>query len=312
MKTLIVGTGIIGVLYGWALSEADVDVTHLVRKGRVEKYLDGVPLDVLDERKGHPKNCLASYALKCVDHIATSDGYDLIVVPTNANQTEEALKILAPAAGGALFLIFSGNWEGTEFIDHLLPRDRYVLGYADGGGTIRDGVYWTNLGFEVHLGLPTGGSLEALETVKGLFAQAEIRADVQEDMVHWLWVHVAGVVGFAAGFARDRDVSLYLKDKQLLQECILSTRELYQLCRLRGVDVKKYPEVGMLNLPVWLVAGLFRWNFNHNEVMQRFTAHAASQSSLLETKSYFTGMTKTAQELDYHMPHTESLGAFLN
>ncbi|MFN8468368.1 MAG: 2-dehydropantoate 2-reductase N-terminal domain-containing protein [Caldilineaceae bacterium] len=34
MKTLIVGTGIIGTIYGWALAEADVDVTHFVRKGR--------------------------------------------------------------------------------------------------------------------------------------------------------------------------------------------------------------------------------------------------------------------------------------
>jgi 2-dehydropantoate 2-reductase len=34
MKTLIIGTGIIGVLYGWALSQAGEDVTHFVRKGK--------------------------------------------------------------------------------------------------------------------------------------------------------------------------------------------------------------------------------------------------------------------------------------
>ena len=34
MKTLIVGTGVIGVIYGWALTEAGMDVTHFVRKGK--------------------------------------------------------------------------------------------------------------------------------------------------------------------------------------------------------------------------------------------------------------------------------------
>jgi 2-dehydropantoate 2-reductase len=54
MKTLIVGAGIIGTVYGWALSEAGIDVTHFVRPGRKQLLQDGVALDVLDERKGHP------------------------------------------------------------------------------------------------------------------------------------------------------------------------------------------------------------------------------------------------------------------
>jgi ketopantoate reductase len=33
MKILVVGTGIIGTTWGWALSNAGLDVTHLVRPG---------------------------------------------------------------------------------------------------------------------------------------------------------------------------------------------------------------------------------------------------------------------------------------
>jgi ketopantoate reductase len=55
MKTLVVGTGIIGIIYGWALSEADIDVTHFVRKGKRDQFRDGVTLDLLDEREGHRK-----------------------------------------------------------------------------------------------------------------------------------------------------------------------------------------------------------------------------------------------------------------
>jgi 2-dehydropantoate 2-reductase len=268
-------------------------------------------LDVLDERKGHPKNTVTHYALKCVDDLAPSDGYELVLVPTNAHQTEDALKMLVPASGQAVFLVFSGNWEGTAFIDRLLPRERYLLGYADGGGTIRNGVYWTNLGGKVHLGEVDGQSTQKLEKVKTLFAQADIQADVQENIVHWLWTHIAGAVGFAAGFAKHRDMQGYLKDKELLRQCILSTRELYELCRLRGVDLKKYPEIGFINFPLWLVVILLRWNFRRNESMQRYTAHAASQGSLQETKVYFASMMKTAQELGFDMPHTRALGVYL-
>jgi 2-dehydropantoate 2-reductase len=311
MKTLIVGTGIIGVIYGWALSEAGVDVTHFVREGRKEQFKDGVTLDLLDERKGHIKNNVAKYALKCVEAIAPSDGYELIIIPTNVHQTESALKILAPVFGQAVFLVFSGNWEGIAFIDKLLPRERYLLGYADGGGTIRNNVYWTNLGSEVHLGKVDDKATEQLEKVKALFAKADIQADVQEDIEHWLWHHIAGAVGFSAGFAKYRDVQAFLKDKKLLNQCILSTRELYALCEKRGVKIDNYFETKMMSFPIWLVAMLFRWNLSRNESMQRFTAHAASESSLQETKEYFSRIIKTADELGFDIPETKALGAYL-
>ncbi len=48
MKTLVVGSGIIGTIYGWALAEAGVDVTWLVRPGHGAGE-ELVRLDVLDD-----------------------------------------------------------------------------------------------------------------------------------------------------------------------------------------------------------------------------------------------------------------------
>src|ERR1044071_1369480 len=90
MKTLIVGTGIIGVIYGWALAGAGIDVTHFVRKGKKDQFRDGVNLDLLDERKGHLKYNVTKYAIQCVEEISPDDGYELIIVPTNMHQTEDA------------------------------------------------------------------------------------------------------------------------------------------------------------------------------------------------------------------------------
>jgi len=310
MKTLVLGTGVIGTIYGWALAEAGIDVTHYVRKGKSITFNDGVKLDLLDERKGHRKYNTTHYALKCVEEILPSDNYELIILPTNSYQTEEAIKILLPQSGNAVFLIFASNWEGAEFIDRLLPRERYLMGYPDGGGTRRQGVFWTNLGAEVHLGEVDGKTTLRLEKVKALFIQADMKPDVQDNILHWLWLHNAMSIGIWAGFAKYRDVQLFLKDRPLLARCYRASKELLELCRLRGVDIKKYPEAATFRLPEWLFIILFRRLWTHNESMQRFTAHGAD--SLQEAKANFDEMIKTANQQGFDMPNMKAVGLYLS
>jgi len=311
MKTLIVGTGIIGVIYGWALAQAGMDVTHFVRQGRREQCKTGVNLDVLDERKGHPKYNRTRYDLKCVEAVSPEDGYELIIVPTNMHQTGAALESLVPVSGQATFLILSGNWAGPGDIDRLLPRERYLMGYADGGGTIRNGVYWVNLGAEIHLGAVDDQARDKLEQVKALFAQADMTPDIQENIVHWLWQHAAGAIGFAMGFAKHGGIPTFLADKELVRLCVRSTKELFKLCELRGVDLKQFPEAGFINFPDWLVTFLARWNIGHREAAQRYSAHGASAGSQQEMKMYYALVTQDAKRLDFAMPATQALSVYL-
>ncbi len=311
MKTLMVGNGVIGTIYGWALAEAGVDVSHFVRPGRREQYAHGVTLDVLDERKGHAANQMAHYALRCVETIQPSDGYELIIVPVNAQQLEAALRMLAPHAGDAIFLPLTSNWEGTAVLDACLRRDQYLLGYGDGGGTVRNGVYWTNLGAEIHLGEADGRSSDRLLRVKALFERADMRPHLPDNILHWLWVHNASVIGFAAGFARHGEQRAYLQDGALLRVCLHATRELLALCERRGADWKQQPELSYLNWPDWLVVAMMRWLYTTNKSMQRYTAHAASPGSLRETKMHYAAMLRTADGLGADVPALRSLGQYL-
>jgi 2-dehydropantoate 2-reductase len=247
-----------------------------------------------------------------VEETSPSDVYDLIIVPTNMHQTEDALKTLVPVSGKAIFLLLSGNWEGTECIDRLLPRERYLMGYADAGGTIRsDGVYWVNLGAEIHLGEVDGKPTEKLEKVRSFFMKADMKPDVQENIIHWLWQHAAGAIGFALGFAKHGDIKTFLNDKELVHQCVRSTKELYRLCSLRGVDLKKFPEAGFINFPDWLVTALVKWNIGHREAAQRYSAHGASAGSQAEMKLYYAGAMKNANELGFEMPYTKALRVYL-
>jgi 2-dehydropantoate 2-reductase len=310
MKTLVVGTGVIGTIYGWALAEAGLDVTHFVRQGKSEAYGKGVTLDLLDEREGHKQNSVTQYIPKCVEAISPSDDYELIILPTNSYQTEEALRTLVPHAGNALFLIFGANWEGDDFINDLLPKERYLMGYPDAGGTRRDGLYRTNLGAEVHLGEVNGKSTPRLEQVKALFEKADMQPDVQEDMLHWLWLHNAMSIGMWAGFAKHQDMNTFLADRPLLVKCHKATLELLELCRRRGAGLRDYPETATFRLPTWLFIIMFRRLWADDESTQRFTDHAVD--SLPEAKANYDAMMATASEKGCKMPNLTALGPGLD
>jgi ketopantoate reductase len=312
MKTLIVGTGVIGTIYGWALAEAGVDVTHYVRTGKKTGEAIEVKLDVLDERKGHKPNNLTSYAMRCVNSVRPEDHYELVILPVNADQLKDILDTLVPCCGEAIFLTLTSNWEGTAVLDAHLPQERYLLGYADGGGTVREGLYWTNLGAEIHIGEADGKMTEKLSRVKAFFERADMKPDVQPNMLHWLWVHNASAIGFAAGFAKYKAIQPFLKDSELLKTSIEATRELLALCERRGVKLKDYPEISFLGWPNWLVLAVMRWLYTTNKSMQRFTAHAASEGSLRETKINYEAMLKTADDFSVATPALGTLGRYLN
>jgi ketopantoate reductase len=311
MKTLIVGKGIIGTIYGWALSEAGENVTHYIRPQKKVQGVEMIQLDILDERKNHKPDNKVQYAMHCVNQINPQDGYELIILPVNVNQLEEVLETLVPQAGNAVFLTLTSNWTGPELIDRYLPRERFLMGYPDGGGTVLNGVYWTNLGAEIHLGLLEGSNPNKLEQIKDMFMRADMKPDIQKDILKWLWVHNASAIGFAAGFAKHKSIKPFLKDTEILRTSIEATCELLEICEKRGVEISQFPEISFMSWPTWLVTTTMRWLYSTNKSMQRYTAHAASAGSLAETKVNYDAMLKSAHELGVATPAFNQLGQYL-
>ncbi|MFX1255980.1 MAG: ketopantoate reductase family protein [Promethearchaeota archaeon] len=309
MKILIVGCGIIGTIYGWALKEAGFDVVHFVRKGKTETLSVEVTLDMLDERKNHDKNNVTGYRLDCIDSIAQDDLLDYVIVPTNSYQVTEAIKTIYNQSPRSFFVIMSSNWEGTKNIDHVLPKNQYMLAYPDGGGTIKEGLYWTNLGSEIHISAPNVENEQAVKELIEIFKRADIKADIQENMVHWLWLHNAMSVPLGVAFMKYKDVKLFLKDKETVKKGFYATKEVLELCKLRGVDVSKYPETSTFKYPFRVFYILFKLLFRFNKSMQRFTAHAAT--SIQEVKTNYTQMMNTAKNLNMEMPSMTEIGAYL-
>jgi ketopantoate reductase len=179
MKILVVGTGVIGTIYGWALNEAGVDITHLVRTHKPDISQNGVNIDILDERKGFKKYYQTKYKPNVIDNLGTTEEFDLVFVPTNWFQTETALNLIVPKCKNSFFYILTSNWTGTEMFDRIIPKGKYILGYPDGGGTIKDKLYWTNIGPEIHIAEPNENNITGFNLIKEVFAKASIKLDIQ-------------------------------------------------------------------------------------------------------------------------------------
>jgi 2-dehydropantoate 2-reductase len=311
MKILVVGVGVIGAIYGWALSEAGHDVTHFVKPGRRDQLKGGIHLDIVDDRKGHKKNVITRYALKCLEAIAPTDRYELILLPIHFYQVEGALQTLVPVSADALFLHFGSNWNGTELIDKYLTRDRYLMGFPYSGGLIQNGDYVTWLGPKVYLGEVDGNQhTEKVEYVKSLFAQANLNADVLDNILHMLWTSHAGAVGISAGIAKSQEVVPFLRDRALMFQCYDIVQELYELCRLREVDPNRYPEQSFLfRIPAWLFIPVFRLFCIYNVGVQRAMAHFIKPAQ--DTGALCEAMQKTAQELNFDLPRTKAFSPYL-
>lgn len=77
----------------------------------------------------------------------------------------------------------ASNWTGTTDIDSYLGKDQYILGYAGGGGTLRnaDGQseLWGNIGADITLGTVYPEQNELLQKVDALFRQIKIVSEIK-------------------------------------------------------------------------------------------------------------------------------------
>ncbi|MFN8254934.1 MAG: 2-dehydropantoate 2-reductase N-terminal domain-containing protein [Bacteroidales bacterium] len=310
MNILIVGTGVIGTIYGWALKEAGVNVTHLVKTSKPELSGQGAKIDILDERKGFKKYNQTVYRISITDTLPDNSNYDLVIVPTNWYQTESVLKSIVTKCSDSFFYILTSNWTGTEIFDNILDRSKYILGYPDGGGTIKNGVYWTNIGPEIHIAKPEPANQNGFNLIKEAFSKSKIKLDIQENMLHWLWVHNAGSAAISLAFQKYTNTEKYLTDKKLLKLSFLATRECLELCEKRGAYSDKYPEISAFKWPMWLLIPFFKFNFRHNESMKRYTAHGESMPMDDISCNYYD-ILNTAKEFNFEMPYYKALEEIL-
>jgi 2-dehydropantoate 2-reductase len=305
MKVLIVGRGVVGTIYGWALSQAGIDVTHVVRK----QLPDTDTLDLLDLRPGYPKNIRVTYTPKTVGQIGASDGFNLVIVATKHYQAAEAIRQYLPNVPRATFLLFTANWDGTAEIDGLLPRSSILWGYAAAsGGPDARGIFVITVNPTVRFGMLEGSDPEKFKAVTELFQRAGFALDIKPNIVEWLWIHHAinaggiGICLWAGGIA---EATRSFKTMRL---GVWAIREALNVVAARGVNLQHYPDARpVLKMPAWLAGLPVFCAVRFTEKGRRLLKGSHFDHSPEEMKRYYLDVLKTGEDLGVAMPHLSAL-----
>jgi ketopantoate reductase len=204
---------------------------------------------MLDKRKGHKKDYLGCYTLKVTETIQESDAYELVIIPTKPYQLLPALKQLVPLAGEADYLLLTQNWNGTAEIDAILPQSRYVFGDAKAGGAFQNGVLVSTLFASLDLGQVDGAQGEPLKKMAALFELVGIKAVLQKNILHYIWVQYAINAGLWPPVVRAGSLEGVLGNPRLGDLGIRAVKECLDVVAGRGVDLKGYPETKMYANP---------------------------------------------------------------
>jgi 2-dehydropantoate 2-reductase len=304
------GAGVIGSLYGYALAQAGVDVTHYVRPGKKAELAGGLALHLLDGREKNAPETSVVYRPKVVECLSPDEGYDFYIVSVRHYQIPSVLPILRQNLGAAEVLFFNGNWAGFDAVEQTLPAGKYLWGFpVAGGGFQPDGTLNAALLDEVRLGEPDGRITPRVERLKAMFERARLKVELVPNIQHWLWVHFAinsGIIGaaFKAGGAPQ-----LLNSIPRLHDAILAGREALAVCAARGVDVRAYADAQAFTQPAWLGAAalwlMMRTNRPARQIMETHTA-------VDELQVIYRDVFQMGVVLSVAMPHYRALQPYVD
>lgn len=297
VKTLIVGAGVIGSIYGWVLSRGGYDITHFVRPGKSPQLAKGIPIDILDSRKGYDKQYIGHYNLKVTEALNSSESFEFVIIPTKPYLVEDALKQIIPYTAGANYLLLTQNWNSTAAIDMLLPQSRYVYGDAKAGGSFQNATLISAIFPTIDLGKVNGRKDNSFTQIATLFDSIGIQPILQDNILYYIWVQYAINAGLWPALVRAGGLEALLRDRRTGDLSLFAVKECLEVVALRGVDLKKYPDARMYSNTSWIgrqITGLMlRLLFRFNKSVQRSSAHALGDPQ--EVKMSYYALLKTGR-----------------
>jgi len=227
MRVLIVGSGVIGTVYGAHLAAGGHAVSVLKHSPRTDR----VAADGLEARDVLAGTCIQ--APVSVVPVASAEPYDLVLVAVRADQLKAARAQLAALAGRPTVLLFGNNLGGRPPAGDVAGQLRQ--GFPGVAGVLREGVaeYVRIPQQPTALEADSDPWLGALEQALGCRGFAVRRVT---NMDGWLLYHAAFVACVAAALFRcGIDPGLLAADHATLNLMCSAIREAFGALRRAGV-----------------------------------------------------------------------------
>lgn len=228
MNILLIGSGVIGSIYGGHLALAGHRV-WVLEHGNREKEIErnGIQLYHIEDKKNET-------AKVSLTKNADDKEYDLVLIAVNANQLSSTFSTLRQLKGNPLITILGNNPEGHRILPHDLPGT-VILAFPGFAGSINnDIVHYVPIPqqpttFE-KLSSPTGKILIEILSQQGF------PVHTTEYMEGWLAYHAMFISCISIAIIKSHGDTLKLGHNQkLLYEMCLAIEEGFRLLKTQHI-----------------------------------------------------------------------------
>ncbi len=304
MKILIIGTGVIGSIYGWQLSESGNQITHYVRTGQKENIeKNGLLIRCLDTRKHGKPFVEKLYKPNVTEQY--NGAYDLIIVPVKANQLKSILPVLTCVDKNTDILFLQNIWiSHLQEIEKCLSDSRIIYGQSHIAGGGKSGNIITCTIFEdkhapTMLGKKDGAKTEQIKRVAQLMQRAGLNPEISKNILAWLFTHYAEASGLVSGVMEAGSAANYVSDSKYIKHSVRIIREGFNVCSLLKMHAWRiYPQI-LYYSPMWILLPALLKMYRSQETQLMIQGHISHSSD--EMKEMFYDVLNTGKSLNLNM-----------
>ncbi len=274
-EVCILGLGVIGTTYAYALKEGGVAVEHLIRESKrasAPKTLDVKLLDGRYNNKGEEKS--GSYQ---VVQAAPDSRYEFIIISVASGKLEAAVETLRNNDIRGTLILFCNLWDDREKIEAIVGDYPYVMAFPTAGGHLENGILDCVLFDHIMLESKEKAGIENYDLLISYLDKADIKTEIPYDMAEWIKIHMAVNAGVTSTAARGgkidnpRQLALDLmSDSKALALAVRTIRETLKVVEGTGVDLKLYKdEISAYKIPSGIAGVAMKHLFASNELTRR-------------------------------------------
>ena len=274
MKLAVLGLGVIGTTYAYALQTAGCDTYHIVRPGK--EVPESIPVHLLDGRynqKGEEKD--GEYSVKPA---SDNEEFDFILISVASGKLEGAMQTLKDRTLKGTVILFCNFWNERKDVEKIIGDYEYITAFPTAGGNMqKDGKLNCVLFDHIMLESKDKAKIKNYDALIEILNSADIKQEIPHDMFEWIWVHMAinaGVTSTAAHEGKIDDPNRLARelmaDSKALTMAVKCIRETLKTVSARGVDLRKYNnEILPYKIPSGIAGIAMKKLFAGNELTSR-------------------------------------------
>lgn len=275
MRVAVLGIGVIGTTYAYALQKAGHDTFHILREGK-KGVPSNIDVHILDGRynpKGEEKD--DNYEVTIAED---NSAYDYIIVSVASGNLEGAVNTLKNRNIKGTIILFCNFWNERKDVEKILDDYEYITAFPTAGGHMRDDYKLNCVLFDhVMLEGKEKANISNYDELVDILNSADIKQEIPDDMFEWIWIHMAINAGVTSTAGREgvlddpnKLARELMADSKALTMAVKAIRETLKIVEARGVNLKLYKgEIMPYKIPAGIAGIAMKKLFASNELTSR-------------------------------------------